>query len=163
MATSQVQQINTPLPREIFATVASPTPPTQTRKQWDLSPPPPPEPKEPRPRSIYERVADAEEREEPFGQRSSRSKFVAQDHSNAEELELMPESWRGPTLLFLILVPLVICILLVLIKPGFVTDLSSDGQMKILKIDKVILWTLIISVVVWVLIYGFNLCRCNLK
>ena len=147
MATQQPQQINTPLPREIFTTVASPSSSslrTTTNKQWDLSPQVPPEPIEPRPLSIYERNIDRE---------------IQMDSEDSS----IPEKWKTPTLIFLIIVPIIIFIFLILVKPGFVTELSSDGKVSEIRYDKVLLWTLAISVIVWVLIYGFNFCRCQLK
>lgn len=53
------------------------------------------------------------------------------------------------TLIFLVLVPVVVWILLFTLRPNFVTDLVN-GE-RVINTSKLILWTLIISVLVWIL------------
>jgi len=157
MTTTQTQSIKTALPDEIFRNVAEPNPPTVTKKRWDLSPPEPPEPQEPRPKSIYEREPlenRVAERRETERERQIRQKQKEEGEKTS--------TWQGTVLVMLILVPVVVWIFLILIKPTFVVDKNSDGTVT-LRQDKVVLWTLIISVIVWVIVYGLNRCRCMLR
>lgn len=155
--TTQTQSIKTALPDEIFRDVTEPTPSTVTKKRWDLSPPEAPQPPEPRPKSIYER--------EPLEDRITARRTGELERRNAQEREEEGEktsTWQGTVLVMLILVPVVVWIFLILIKPSFVVDTNSDGTVT-LRQDKVVLWTLIISVIVWVIIYGLNRCRVYLR
>lgn len=138
MATRQKRELDNPLPREVFTKVSMPASPTVTGRQWDLRPPAPIEPLEPRPVSIYDRNAATKEKT---------------DDATIGKKE--------GTLLLLVLAPILICIVLVLWKPIFVTENSQEGVDSKLQLDKVLLWTLMISVVVWIMIYGFRFCKCN--
>lgn len=140
MATRQVQQLDNSLPKEVFTRVSIPSSATVTSNQRDLRPPPPLELPEPKPQTIYERNAIIKEKRDDatFGNREG-------------------------LLLLLVLAPILICIFLILAKPSFVTENSSNLPDSNVKADKVILWTLIISVIVWILIYGFRFCKCIQK
>lgn len=140
MATRQTQELNHPLPKAVFTRVSIPSSASITSNQRDLRPPPPIELPEPRPQTIYERNAVVKEK---------------RDDATVGKRESL--------LLLIVLAPILICIVLILAKPSFVTENSSNLPDANLKADKVLLWTLIISIMVWILIYGFRFCKCSQK
>lgn len=59
------------------------------------------------------------------------------------------------TFFWIVITPLIILILLIILRPTFV-KMSSDEK---LDYSSVLLWTLIISLIVWILFWGFSKCR----
>jgi len=60
------------------------------------------------------------------------------------------------TLFWIIIVPIIIFVLLIAIKPTFVKMKNNDSEFDY---SSVILWTLIISLIIWILFWGFAKCR----
>lgn len=67
-------------------------------------------------------------------------------------------SWGYASMyIWFILAPIVIWIILVSLKPSFVTD--NVNGVWVLNNQKVLLWTLIFSIIAWILIYAIYYCR----
>lgn len=66
--------------------------------------------------------------------------------------------WGVNTWIFIILVPIIIWIILIFLVPSFVKE-DENGHSKV-DHPRVLLWTLLLSVIVWVVLYGLNRCKC---
>lgn len=64
--------------------------------------------------------------------------------------------WTSTTWVWVIVVPIIVACLLIILVPSFVKT-TEDGK----KLDhySVVLWTLIISLIVWILFFGFAKCK----
>tara|TARA_R110001632_G_scaffold148910_4_gene266162 strand:- start:3002 stop:3379 length:378 start_codon:yes stop_codon:yes gene_type:complete len=60
------------------------------------------------------------------------------------------------TAFWIIIVPIIIFVLLIVIKPTFVKMRNNDNDFDY---SSVLLWTLIISLIIWILFWGFGKCR----
>lgn len=56
------------------------------------------------------------------------------------------------TIIWLIIIPIIVWMILYSLKPHFVTDLSGDKE-RTINTSKLLLWTIVISIILLVLIY----------
>jgi len=69
-----------------------------------------------------------------------------------------PRSWGYASMyLWFIVAPIVVWIILFTVKPNFVTD-SINGVIT-LNSQKHLLWTLIFSIIAWILVYAVYYCK----
>jgi hypothetical protein len=69
-----------------------------------------------------------------------------------------PRGWGYASMyLWFIVAPIVLWIILFTVKPGFVTD-NLNGVV-VVNNQKLLLWTLIFSIVAWILIYACYYCK----
>ena len=61
---------------------------------------------------------------------------------------------------WIVIIPVVIFVLLILIAPSFVKD-ENPNQPQELNYSNIILWTIIISIIMWVSMFAFNKCCSN--
>ena len=73
------------------------------------------------------------------------------------EKDSMMGKWSVAAWLWLILIPIVIFVLLLIFAPSFVT--TTQNSHVVLDHSRILLWTLILSVIVWVLVWSLNFCR----
>lgn len=97
---------------------------------------------------------------------TSKTKVISAKTSNKSQRPLIKErairdsllgKWSTVTWLWIILVPIVIYVLLLLLAPTFVTT-TLNGDL-VVDHSRILLWTLIISIIVWVLLWSLNYCR----
>jgi hypothetical protein len=69
-----------------------------------------------------------------------------------------PRGWGYASMyLWFIVAPIVLWIILFTVKPGFVTD-NLNGVV-VVNNQKLLLWTLIFSIIAWILIYACYYCK----
>jgi hypothetical protein len=77
---------------------------------------------------------------------------VSGDNQGSNTLDFTAQTW-----LWIVVVPVAVWLVIVLLMPSFVkVQAGSDNQ---LDHGSVLLWTLIISLIIWVLFFGFAKCK----
>lgn len=113
-------------------------------------------------RSAFYRPA----RESPAGSATDRARGdVATGNSEADESVFSLRKRSAPpdahefsstTWLWIIVVPIAVWLIIILLMPSFVISGSEENK---LDQNSVILWTLIISIIIWILFFGFSRCK----
>ncbi len=68
-----------------------------------------------------------------------------------------PRSWTHTTWIWIIIVPIIVWFILLLLMPTFV-KMSKTNKAE-LDHSSMLLWTLIISLIIWILFWGFAKCK----
>lgn len=66
------------------------------------------------------------------------------------------KEFESTTWLWIIVVPVAVWLVIILLMPSFVVSSSDE---KKLDQNSVLLWTLIISLIIWILFFGFSKCK----
>lgn len=66
-------------------------------------------------------------------------------------------TWSVTTWIWIILVPVLIYVLLLVFAPTFVT--TTQNNVVVLDHSRILLWTLILSIIVWIVLWGLQFCR----
>lgn len=82
---------------------------------------------------------------------------VAQDSSTQLANNSILGYWSVSTWIWIILVPVIVWFILLLLRPEFVNT-DKDGD-RVLDHRQLILWTLVISLIIWIVLFASNYCR----
>lgn len=72
------------------------------------------------------------------------------------------KSFGAATWTWIIVIPLIVFILLIFLAPTFVEADNDENQPTNLNYGMIVLWTIIISIILWVSLFAFNNC-CSIK
>lgn len=64
-------------------------------------------------------------------------------------------AWSASSVIWIIVVPIVVAVILLALLPTFV---EMDGNRKVDK-SSLILWTCVITLIIWILFWGFSKCK----
>ena len=90
---------------------------------------------------------------ESASSRSSKRKSLA----DAQSENSLLGSWSTSTYIWIIVVPVVVYIMLLMLVPTFVLK-DANGTSQV-DHRQMLLWTLIISAILWVMLWGMNYCK----
>jgi hypothetical protein len=64
--------------------------------------------------------------------------------------------WTSTTWVWVIVVPIVVACLLIILVPSFVKTVDDEKKLDHFSL---VLWTLVISLIIWILFFGFAKCK----
>lgn len=68
-------------------------------------------------------------------------------------------AWTKSTWFWIIIVPIVVFLLLIFLTPTFI-EISNPGKSnERLNPNSLLLWTLVLTLIVWILFWGFSKCK----
>lgn len=86
-----------------------------------------------------------------FPERSNDDDFSVEAKQRGDTIQ----NWTAATIFWIIIIPVVVYIMILILRPTFVKLQNDDS----LDVTSSILWTMIISIIIWVLFWGFAKCR----
>lgn len=79
------------------------------------------------------------------------------EHQKPKQTEYFFPTWSKLTWLWLLLIPIIIYVILLAISPEFVKTTENNEQA--LDHGKLLMWTVIMSVLLWVTLWAVNYCQ----
>ena len=68
-------------------------------------------------------------------------------------------AWTGSTWFWIVFVPIVVFVLLMALTPTFIEMRNPGKANESLNPSAVLLWTLVITLIIWSLFWGFSKCK----